>query len=193
MTRILAYLAMLVLLALLAWWLLQPDPAPAPTMQTETDEQPDQFMENIHLRHMDETGQLLFELRARKMSHFPDDGRATLDDIMLDYYSTDHPPWLLEAREGRIPADRDHLHLSGDVRLEMRLDEDEPLTLLLTPALDVDLQTRLATSDSGVIISRAHSELRGQNMRADLDTGIIQLEHNVRGRHEPPARQQNAQ
>lgn len=189
MTRILAYLGMLALLALLAWWLLQTGTSTAPTMQTEIDEQPDQFMENIHMRHMDEAGQLLFELRARKMSHFPDDGRATLDDIALDYYSADHPPWLLEAREGRIPAGRDYLHLSGDVRLEMRLDEDEPLTLLLTPALDVDLQTRHATSDSGVIISREYSELRGQNMRADLNTGIVRLEHNVRGRHEPAARQ----
>jgi|GEM_PF-686933 len=190
MTRSLPYIAMLALLAVLAWWLLRPDAPPAAATDTTIDEQPDQFMENIRMRHMDENGHLLFELQARHMAHFPDDGRATLDDIVLDYYAPDNPPWLLEAREGVIPADRRYVYLTGDVRVEMRMTGEEPLTLLQTPALDVDLQSRQATSDSGVILSRAHTELRSQNMQADLDTGIIRLDHNVRGRHEPPARTQ---
>ena len=193
MKRMLAYILMLALLAVLAWWLLRPDSTPATAAKTGIDEQADQFMENIHMRHMDESGQLLLELRARHMAHFPGDGRTTLDTIVLDYYSPDHPPWLLEAREGMIPAGRRYVHLRGDVRVEMRMSEDEPQTLLLTPALDVDLQTRHATSNSGVVMTRAHSELRGQNMHTDLDTGIIRLDQNVRGRHESPAHQHNAE
>ncbi len=190
MTRSLPYIAMLALLAILAWWLLRPDASPVTVTESATEEQPDQFMENIRMRHMDENGHLLFELQARHMAHFPDDGRATLDDIVLDYYAPDTPPWLIEAREGVIPAGRRYVHLAGDVRVEMRMTGDEPLTLLQTPALDVDLQSRQATSDSGVILSRAHTELRSQRMQADLDTGMIRLEQNVRGRHEPPARVQ---
>lgn len=188
MMRILAYGFMLALLGVLGWWLLRPDPSAVSIVESGIDEKPDQFLENIHMRHMDETGRLLFELHARHMAHFPSDGRATLDDITLDYYSPEYPPWLLEAQAGLIPAGRRHLHLAGEVRVTMRLDENTPLTLLRTPALDIDLEAHQAASDSGVVITRAGTELRGDAMHADLDNGVIRLDTNVRGQHVPPAR-----
>lgn len=186
--RKLLQVTLLVILSLSAWWLWRAEPEPTtPDETAPAAEQPRQFIDRLHAHHMDEQGAVRFELEATGMEYFADQGHAAFNDVDLLYFPPGHPPWHLEARRARVPDAGDEVFLEGDVVVHLRFEPPAPEMVVRTPALQVHLHDQQARSRDGVMITRGNSRAQARLMLADMATGSVTLEQNVRSTYEPEA------
>ena len=107
--------SLLALGALMIWLpsglLLQP-----PT-ETEKRHEPDYTIENLAATAMDENGRLKYELRARRLEHYPDDDTMELEQPYLIQYSSDAPPLHTRADRGSTRGEGKDILMRGNVRM----------------------------------------------------------------------------
>ena len=63
--------------------------------------------------------------------------------------------------------------------------EENPVAKMQTPELDIDLETKIITSVSGVTISQGNNQIESAAMTADLTQDTLKLSERVRGVYVP--------
>ena len=82
-----------------------------------------------------------------------------------------------------MPPDRRSLLLSGDVVVSGSTRRGAPV--IHTDTLSYDTTTNLIQTADPVDIRFGRHDLRGRGLRANLNSGTLQLESNVNGRFQP--------
>lgn len=170
----------LLLLAAASFWLR--DTAPEdPSNPQQRPLNDGYYVLDALISDTNETGQLIYSLRAARIDHVPADGSVQLTDLSVLYSGDAQDNWNIEARRGFMGAARDHLQLRGDVRISSaRADELQPTTIR-TEQLDLDINRNVASSEQTVRIQLGDGELTANGMTADLNAKTIDLLADVRG------------
>ncbi len=136
----LAIAAALLTIAALSWWLPRSftpgETARAPLARHE----PDYTAENITTVAVDARGVKLYELSARRVTHFPDDDSTELEEPYLIQYRAGLAPTHTRARRGRIPGDSRDILLSGDVHMARGRDPQGAAAEIRTDSMRMQLE-----------------------------------------------------
>jgi LPS export ABC transporter protein LptC len=126
-------------------------------------------------------GELLYRLRAQRIAQPGLGSDIELTTPLITYDQGPQGVWSLQAERGMLAADRQSMRFQGDVVAVRTTNESPPLTLR-TEALQVDMQTQRADSDSGVRLDWGRSTLSAKILQADMKAGTISLRGEGRAR-----------
>jgi LPS export ABC transporter protein LptC len=162
--------------------------SPAPATNDAQVEQPGYFLRDAIITQTQQDGSVSLRLVANRIEQQRRDDSIALDTVRVNYFqaSSGQSPareWLLNARQGFVPANFRVVQLVGDVVL--RPADAQPTAFLRADALAIDTQTNIAYSTA----SPVHVRFGGHSMvvkkfRADLNNEKIRLE-SVNGRFDP--------
>ncbi len=170
--------------------------SPAPTSNDAQAEQPGYYLQDAIVTQTQQDGSVSLRLVANRIEQQRRDDSIALDTVRVNYYQSNsgsnsgsksgqspQREWLLNARQGFVPANFRVVQLFGDVVL--RPADAQPEAFLRVDALAVDTQTNVAYSLASPVRVRFGShEMVVKNFRADLDSENIRLE-SVHGRFDP--------
>ena len=166
--------------------------SPAPNTNGAQAEQPGYYLQDAIVTQTQQDGSVSLRLVANLIEQQRSDDSIALETVRVNYYQSQsgsksgqslQREWLLNARQGLVPANFRVVQLFGDVVL--RPADAQPQAFLRADALAVDTQTNVAYSLASPVHVRfgAHAMVV-KNFRVDLDSENIRLE-SVHGRFDP--------
>jgi len=148
------------------------------------------YLNDARLTELDQDGRPRMVVHAQTIEQQLDDQSVTLSNMTLDYAprsaSTGPEPaarWKMTASQGRMPADRSSLDLSGDVRVTGS--EAHGAATITTDQLSYDPKANIVQTSHPVVVQYGSQRLRGRGMRVDLNAGTLKLEANINGSFTP--------
>lgn len=140
LNRLAVAVALLALLAL-TWWLPNALTERTTLFDGEARHEPDYIVENFTAVAMDATGWRRYELRAVKLTHYPDDDMMELEKPYLVQYSPDTPPVHTRADRGSMKSGGNEIVMRGNVRVTRGASGGkEPAGEVTSQELRVELQ-----------------------------------------------------
>jgi lipopolysaccharide export system protein LptC len=175
----------LLVAAVLAWWLSRGPEAllyrPAPLLRHE----PDYFLENFTMTSAGEDGLPRYRMSGVSMMHYPDDDTALLEQLRLEYIAVDGEHWIITARQAQAEQKGNFVHLLGDVSI-FSGDEVAPKWVLKTEVLNVHMAEGFAETDQEVMISQSYGVTRAQGLHLNFSQRQLHLKSRVRGEYAIP-------
>lgn len=174
---------LLLLLALLTFWLDRMVQPPAPRKDGSNRHDPDYWVENFTATRMGPDGTPRHILVAAKMTHYPDDDSTHLIRPHLTQYAKDQPPLRMAALQGRVSANGEHAYFEGDVRVTREAAHGQSELNMTTGYLHVIPDQEIALSDREVTLRNATTQVTGVGMEMNNKTRIIKFLSRVKGQH----------
>jgi lipopolysaccharide export system protein LptC len=153
---------------------------------TTLDTDYDYYIEDILTTRFDADGQAISQLRAERVTHYPEGDRAELQaPRFINFAASDQ--WQVSAETGTLAPDvqraEDRLDLRGEVELDKPLASGGVLAIRTT-ALSVYTDTEEAVTTEPVSVITGGTRLEGLGMRAMLAENYVTMT-NGRGTHDP--------
>ena len=92
-----------------------------------------------------------------------------------------HVPWIITADNGQSQAGVSQVHLWGNVKLLQPPARNSHNMTMTTSSLIIFPEKQLAQTDQPVVITEPGTVINGVGLRANLNTGEIQLLSQARG------------
>ena len=179
-------LTLILLAALLAWWLSQEPEDRLFVQKTKPAHEPDYFLDDFETTVAARDGSLHYRLNGASMTHYPDTDTALLEQPRLLVNADDGGRWLLSAVEATVEQKNSYIHLQGQVIVHRdgRSKSADNLTLE-TEALDIYVDGDYADTDEDVKITRPTGVTRARGMHVNLSQRHLYLKAQVRGEYVP--------
>lgn len=174
---------LLLLLALLTFWLDRVVQPPAPKKDGSHRHDPDYWVENFTATRMGADGTPRHILAAAKMTHYPDDDSTHLIRPHLTQYAKGQPPLHIEALRGRVSANGEHAYFTGNVKATREAARGRGALDMTTSYLHVIPGEEIARTDREVTIRNATTHVTGIGMEMNNKTRIIKILSRVKGQH----------
>ena len=136
----LAVAAVLIALAVLAWWLPTALTPRSGLFDGESRNEPDYTIENFTATEMNAQGQRKHELRAAKLVHYGDDDSADLIQPYLIQYAPNTAPVHTRADRGQVSPDGKEILMQGNVRVTRGASGADPAGEIQTQEMRVILE-----------------------------------------------------
>jgi len=161
-----------------------------PTQFLSSDEKPlaslgdaDSFMRGVNTIMFAADGQVGAQLVATDSAFYRLQQGAELNNITVHSHSSDGRPVTLTGNRGIYSGQRSELELTGAVRITTASSGGQ--TELRGEQFRYQLTTNRLLSEQPFTLLAANSELRGEQLEADLDRQAYTINGSVRGRHQP--------
>lgn len=105
-------------LAVGSWWLTYKVTPPILTLDAGVRHDPDYIVERFVATVMNASGTRNYELRARRLMHYPDDETSHLLEPELTQYAQGRVLLVARGDTGMIPKDGSTIDMRGDVRIK---------------------------------------------------------------------------
>ncbi len=136
------------------------------------------------LTALGDDGKARFTLVAPRLTRHPYLGTFDIDAPRIALAGDERGAWDLRAAHAWVNADTKLMRLTTDVRALRTRSDGRRDVRIDTDSLTADIAANtLATADH-VVVEQPGSILRGRGLKADLDTDVYVLEHEVRGRYD---------
>lgn len=175
---------LLVLLAMLTFWLDRTVQPPQPENDGSSRHDPDYSVENFSATRMGKDGLPQHTLVAAKMIHYPDDDTTHLDAPHFTRFDSGKPPLHIQSAQGLLSKDGEHAHFTGHVLVTREAYLDKSALTLSTSYLHVIPDQDLALTDKAVAIRDAHTNVDAVGLELNNKTHVIKLFSRVKGRYE---------
>lgn len=179
-SRHLIFLLILLFLAGASWWALTiVDPERRQTFTT-SQEGPDHFMENFTSTTLNKEGFPLHQLKAVRLTHYPNEQHSELDDPVMTFFKEDTSTWVASAREGKILDDGEEVFLQGDVNIR-RPGQTESVITMTTRDLHIMPNLDFAETSNSVVMQQNDNTVTAIGMQAHFGQGEVDFLTEVRG------------
>jgi lipopolysaccharide export system protein LptC len=101
-----------------SWWLTRKVTPPILATDTRERHDPDYIIESFAATVMNESGTRQYQLRARRLMHYPDDQTSHLLEPELTQYAQGRVLLVARGDTGMIPQDGRTINMRGDVRIK---------------------------------------------------------------------------
>ena len=182
-------LALLLPAAVAALWYLVHVPRPGEPVRAFDREVPENSYMQARYRMRDSQGELLYEVATARLDQFAESRILSLDRPRLRWLNPDFRNSSASARSGKIEKFR--VTLIEDVMLRLTSLEHSP-ALIRSDFLVLDEEGRRIHTDQAVVVSQAHSVLRGTGLNYQVDGSGGRLD-DVHVRQIPSSRQKPTQ
>jgi lipopolysaccharide export system protein LptC len=107
----------LIAIAMGSWWLTHNTVSPLPLTDPRARHEPDYIVENFLSTAMNEIGTRKYQLRAERLTHYPDDDTSHLIQPELTQYVDGAVRAIARADTGLIPGHGREIIMKGNVRV----------------------------------------------------------------------------
>ena len=180
-------LAVLALLVGLTLWLNALVQAPSARADGSLRHDPDLMVENFNARKLNENGQVLYTLAARKMVHYPDDDSALLESLTLEAFEPRQPRMTITAQNGRLEQGGDRVFIEGNVVVVREADAKNEEARLITEKLLVLPDEGIARGPTDVTVQSPAGRAHASSFELNNRTRVLTLER-VRATYQPARR-----
>ncbi len=174
--------------AAVLWFPQRSGPGTAETSTSPLAADYDYYIQNLQTTRFGSDGRAVSELRAERVTHYPDGDRAVLEAPRFTAYGEPGSVWQVGAETGTLTPDaksgEERLELNGEVVLEKALTAGDFLEVRTT-ALTVFTGTEEAETAQPVTVRTRNTRLTGTGLRALLAQQRLELLNDVRGSHDP--------
>lgn len=181
--RTLALAVTVIALVAVLWQSDEPaEPMKAAALRGNTE--PDSFVVGGQYLSFNENGQLATFIKSQRIEQFESEKRTIMQQPRATLFGqAEGASWEAEARKGEFLDAKGLIHLTGDVRVARRADQQGPMSLS-TQALTMNSEKRTIYTSEPVEISDALGITRAIGMKAWIDDRILELNAQVEGRYE---------
>jgi lipopolysaccharide export system protein LptC len=179
-----APVVLLVLLALLTFWLdykVQPPPVRA---DGSSRHDPDFYVEGFAAAKMNPDGTRRYALTGVRLVHYPDDNSTELESPQLVYFDYQRAPVTMRAEQARIAQGGDDVYFTGNVQIVRDAYADNPELGMFTTYLHVVPDLEIARTDKPVTMIEGNSTASSVGLEFDNKTREIRLLSRVRAQYE---------
>jgi lipopolysaccharide export system protein LptC len=149
--RPLALTLLLALLLSLVWWIRELS-SPEPLKHQPSKESPNAYAEQLKVLSFDTTGRLEQILITPHMEHYDSTNTSKLDEPVVWRFTTDSPPWRMQADKALAYDDEERVFLPGEVVINRDASPQQPPYHIVTRDLTLETATAHATTDQPVRI-----------------------------------------
>ena len=179
---------LLVLLAMLSFWLDRTVQPPQPKNDGSSRHDPDYTVENFTATRMGMDGLPHHTLTAAKMVHYPDDDSTHLDTTAFHPLRERNGPVHIQSAKGLLSKEGEHAYFTGNVVVTREAFDGKSTLTLTTSYLHVIPDKDLALTDKPVNIRNAHTIVDAVGLELNNKTHVMKLFSRVKGRYENPNR-----
>ncbi len=181
-------LGLVILLALITFWINLAVEQQGPKIDGSNRHDPDYTMNNFVNTQTDETGKLRYVLAATEMVHYPDDDSTVLQRPRFTQYTTNKPYTQIESLRGYVSSNGEEVELVDNVKVVRQAFEGKGEMQVLTEKLIILPDQDLVKTDSPVVIKQApKTVITATGMIYDKKTQTVKLLHKVKVHYERPA------
>ncbi|MDF2178473.1 LPS export ABC transporter periplasmic protein LptC [Aliiglaciecola sp. CAU 1673] len=176
LTLSIALLFVLILALNSHWWL--PSEQTPTTKQGEEAWQPNYQATNMQTSLYNEQGALAHSIQAKRMEHYDLLGFTLFEQPQYRIFvDPDEPPWEVMADEATLYEDN-RIQLETNVKIRS-LNPEGFIQTIVTDFIEIDLNTKIMTSDEPVVISGQEYKINSNGFWADLNTKQFELRDHV--------------
>ena len=143
------------------------------------------YINDAKLFGVDEKGQPLYQITARRLETSEQNNRLLLEDVRIEYWPRLKISWLLTAASGEVPQNEAYLDLQGGVKLAQRLENGATGTIIQAERLRLQPEAFYATTNEAVRVHLGRDQIDATGIRAYLKDNRLELESNVHGQFNP--------
>jgi len=181
-------LALLLLLALLTFWIDKSVQPQVPKLDGSSRHDPDYVMSNFETTQTDVNGALRYKLAANEMKHFPDVDTTDLIKPRFTQFAKDKPYTKLEGDTGNVSSDGEQVEVFGKVLVMREAFGDKGELTVETDYLKILPNEEYATTDRPVVIKQAPGTvIYATGLIYEKKQQTVTLLHKVRAHYERPA------
>nr|WP_255682242.1 LPS export ABC transporter periplasmic protein LptC [Luteimonas sp. BDR2-5] len=155
----------------------------AAPVETRTD----YLLRDFDLVALNSEGKEAFALQAPELQQTPGARTLELTEPLFHVPDKAGQRWEIRSATGWVSDDNEEVRLRGNVTADSPPEAGRP-SRMETEQLNVFPNRSQATSDVLVNVAQQGSTMQGIGMRADLDTGRIELLSQVKFRNDPTSR-----
>jgi lipopolysaccharide export system protein LptC len=115
--RRLGFVVLLIVLAFGSWWLVRLTTETEAEFDGKLRHDPDFIVEEFEGTVMTARGKPQYEMQAKRLVHFGDDGSSEIEQPYLIQYNPDRAPLHASAKKGFVPKGTEFVKLMGDVHV----------------------------------------------------------------------------
>ena len=142
---------------------------------------PDSFVEDVDLAVMDELGYLKYRVKAKHMTHFPNEDILRLSQPDINISRSGGAVWHIVAERGETTTAGDQLWLLGAVDIRRPASAQGSAIHVATSDLLIKPEDELAETDNAAAITGDRYRINAVGMKAYFRTGKLELLSRVRG------------
>ena len=146
---------------------------------------PDYIIDGARATRLDQAGRLHYTVRAKQMTHYPDDDSAEVAEPFVVFLAEGRPPVTLGAQSAKISSGGDEIFLTDQVEFRRAASGKEPPLLAKTDWLKLYPDVETATTDAEVRITQGRNWVRGTGMDLDNKASTLVLRSHVTGQFVP--------
>lgn len=185
-------MALLMLLALLTFWINRTVQTPAPKLDGSSRHDADYIMSNFVTTQTDIKGDLRYKLAAVEMRHFPDNDTTELIRPRYTQFAVGKPYTQVMGSRGHVSSDGEEVQLYGNVKVTRQAFEEKGEMTVDTDYLNIRPNQELVTTESPVVIRQApKTVIYATGMVYEKKNRTVTLLHNVRAHYEKPVKTTN--
>jgi len=169
---------MLVLLALLTFWVTN---AVVPTMTNhgnDVHQKPDYIIENLSGVRANHASTVQRNFSAKKLLHYIDGDVTHMENPYFTNMESRKPVMRVKADKARMSGEGENVYLTGNVKV-LRGEDSDKITMM-TSYLHLIPDENIAKTDKTVVFSRRNTTINAIGLELDNHTGIVQLLSRVR-------------
>jgi lipopolysaccharide export system protein LptC len=108
-----------------------------------------------------------------------------LSTPQLTLYRKSPVPWYVTSKFAEATKGAEHVNFREDVMVQHAADQHNPATVIKTATLTVLPNAEVAETSDEITMEQPNIVIKGIGMRADMNTGDIQLLSQARGVYVP--------
>jgi len=180
-------LVLLLLLAVITFWINKTVQPPVPKIDGSSRHDPDYIMGNFVTTQTDVNGNLRYKLAAVEMRHFPDDDTTELQRPRYTQFAMDKPYTQVEGLRGYVSGDGEEVQLVDKVKVTRQAFAGKGEMTVETEYLNIRPNDELVTTDSPVVIRQApKTVIYATGMVYEKKKKTVTLLQKVRAHYERP-------
>lgn len=170
--------------ALGLYWQIQSKDQQA-IQSVDRSKQPDYIADDLRSTEYNEQGLVNNKIYAEHMEYFENKNTSYFTNpIFLIYPNDGKSPWHIQSAKGQLNKATGKVRLEKDVIIKA-MNPEEPIQTLKTTYLDVNLNSKIMTTDDIVYVTGNGFEVQGKGLYANMNTQIVTLNNEVQGIYEP--------
>ena len=180
-------LVLLLLLAVITFWINKTVQPPVPKIDGSSRHDPDYVMRNFVTTQTDVNGDLRYKLAAAEMRHFPDDDATELQRPRYTQFAVAKPYTQVEGLRGYVSSDGEEVQLVDNVKVTRQAFAGKGELTVETDYLNIRPNEELVTTESPVVIRQApKTVIYATGMIYEKKKRTVTLLHKVRAHYERP-------
>ena len=177
---------LLLLLALLTWWLDARVRMPDKRTDAASEKDPEFYVEGFMAVRMNPDGTRRYELSGTRLTHYSNERGSLLESPSLLYFDYERAPVKVSSDTAEVEGGGKNVYFRGNVTIARQAFGNNPPLGIATDYLHVIPDEEIAKTDQPVTMTEGNSTVRSVGLEFDNKARKIWLLSKVQAHYEHP-------